>query len=356
MPLPRFAAVCLVLLCACDPTATRLTPKKLEFTFAAHTRSFDREGNLLLTGFNKPFIVRMNRTTQDFQDFSQGLPSDTGPNGEIFADTAGNLSAGGWYRGAADTQWVKLTAPPNSTRPGPNLGLPLTARVFTLDGTGVVYAVMNDRTLNEELYDLYRLQPPAGAWEKLTNGIAGVNLDASGFKATLDGTVFINNQVWVPGTTDLKPLLKCPTLRIDQTCEAGLQVFAHPRRKEVWLVALPNPGLSSGKVFKVPAGATYPLDFDALTKVELAGNQWRALRMSSDGTLHVGVTQDVTLDYPPYAAQEATYYALTDVARPEGRLLYSAGQVVSDTHEVYKASAQLVGGTWSADPVYVWKF
>lgn len=343
-------------LLACDPTATRLTPKRLDFTYATATRSFDAKGNLVLTGFNAPFVVRMNREKQEFQDFSQGLPTDKGPSGEIFADTAGNLAAGGWYRGVADEAWVAVTEPPVSTKPGAGQGQRLTARIYTFDAEGTIFAIMRESADVGELFELYRLPSPKGAWERVAGGASGVNLDASTFKTRLDGTVFLGNQVWAKGRSEFTPLVKCPTSRIDQTCEGGLLVLTHPRRNETYLAKEPSPGASAGKLFRVPAQATFPVEYDALQEIALSAPRWKVNRVSSDGALHVAALVSVTLDYPPYMADEATYYAVTDTARAEARVLYVRGQVVGDHRDIYLASAQLSGGTFSGDPVYVYQY
>lgn len=338
---------------ACDPTANRLTAKRLEFSFATHTRSFDHQGNLVLTGFNAPTMVRMNRQKLEFQDFSQGLPMNEFPQGEVLADAAGNLAAGGWYRGAGDSQWARVTSPPVSTRPGPTMGMPLVATAHTFSGAGFVFALMRD---GSDVFELYRMQPPTGAWERVASVTA--NVDAATFKARLDGTVFVGDKVLAPGATALASIVKCPTLRIDQICERGLMVFTHPRRNETYLVALSMPGFSQAKLFRVAEGATFPIDYDALTQVEMPNGTWRPVRLSSDGVLHVATVTKVTLEVPPYEADEATLHAVdASGAKPEARLLwYNNLPVVGDHRDVYQASAQLVGGSWSADPVYVWTF
>lgn len=344
--------VLLVVAAACDPTANRLTAKRLEFTYATHTRSFDHEGNLVLTGFNTPTMVRMNRAKLEFQDFSQGLPPNDWPRGEVFADAAGNLAAGGWYRGANDARWASLTAPPTSTRPGPTLGMPLTPAVHTFSGAGFVYAVMRD---GSDVFELYRMQPPAGAWERLA---LATNVESAVFKARLDGTVFVGAMVWRQGATELVSLVKCPTLRIDQICERGLTVFTHPRRNDTYLVASAMPGVSQAKLFRLPSDATFPIDYDALAQVEMPTGSWRPVRLSSDGVLHVATIAKVTLEVPPYEADEATLHGVdASGVRPEARLLwYNNLPIVGDHRDVYQSSAQLVGGSWSGDPVYVWTF
>lgn len=351
---PRLSLVSLlVLAAACDPTANRLEAKRLEFSFATHTRSFDHQGNLVLTGFNAPVMVRMNREKLEFQDFSQGLPMNEFPQGEVIADSAGNLAAGGWYRGASDTQWARITAPPVSTRPGPTQGQPLTASAHTFSGAGFVFAVMRD---GSDVFELYRMQPPAGAWERVTSVAATV--DASTFKARLDGTVFVGDKVLAPGATELVKTVKCPTLRIDQTCDRGLTVFTHPRRNETYLVALAMPGLSQAKLFRLAADAKFPVDYDALTQVEMPNGTWRPVRLSSDGVLHVATLTKVSLEVPPYEADEATLHGV-DATGPkaEARLLwYNNLPIVGDHRDIYQASAQLAGSLWVADPVYVWKF
>ena len=349
-------SVSTALMFSCDPTATRLSPKRLEFSFAASMASFDKEGNLLLTGFKATDLVRMNRQKLEFQDFSQGLSGADTPNGEILADDKGNLAVGGWYRAAGDSSWSRLPAPPLSTRSGPNLGLPLTGLIYTFTGSGSVFAVLRDRDDAKTYHELWRVQPPAGVWEKVAGGVDESNLESYTFMARSDGTVFIKNQVWVPGTTELKTVIKCPTLRIDQICEGGLEVITHPRRNETYLMKEPVPGFTAGKLYRLPADAKFPFEFDSLKLIELKGNQWRRMRVSADGVFHLAMLQDVQLDYPPYVAKEATYYAVTDVARAEAKLLYSHGQMVGDNRDIYQASAQLVGGQWVADPVYVTSF
>lgn len=336
---------------ACDPTANRLTPKRLEFTYATHTRSFDHQGNLVLTGFNAPTMVRMNREKLEFQDFSQGLPMNDWPRGEVIADAAGNLAAGGWYRAAGDSKWATITPPPSSTRPT-TMGLPLTAIAHTFSGAGFVFAVMRD---GGDLFELYRMQPPSGAWERLA---VATNVESAVFKARLDGAVFVGASVWTPGASELVSVVKCPTLRIDQVCERGLTVFTHPRRNDTYLVALSMPGISQAKLFRLPTDAKFPVDYDALTQVEMPNGTWRPVRLSSDGVLHVATISKVSLDVPPFEADEAILHGVdASGVRPEARLLwYNNLPIVGDHRDIYQTSAQLAGSLWVADPVYVSTF
>jgi hypothetical protein len=331
-----------LLVVGCDPTATRLSPTRLEFLFAAHTRSFDLQGNLLLTGYGTPRLVRLDRQKLEFQDFSQGLPEGISPSGELLADAQGNLAAGGWYRGASDAQWTKLPE------------LPSLARVFTFHGAGTVSAVVS----GAQGLELHRLEPPAGAWALVGSLPDIADLESSTFKARQDGTLFIGQYAWVPGAAAAVPLLACPTVRIDQACEGGFEVFTHPRRNDTYLVSQPFPGVKTGKLFRVPEGASFPLDYDALKAIDFPAGRWTPVRVSSDGVLHVAWLQTVSLDYPPYEADEATLYAVdAGGVRAEARLLWSASRpVVGDHRDLYQASAQLAGSVWVPDPVYVWKF
>lgn len=347
----------------CDPLAARLQARQLALSYAATgPMTFDTAGNLILTSQNEPHVVRLDRKTEQLEDISQGFPRDLAAV-PIVADGNNTLYAGGHFRRSADTAWRQLPVAPVITTEGRNKGKPYTLRHSTVDPAGTVTAIMDDYV--DGFHDLAgppqrvvcRLAPDASSWS-----LSGTVSESASLVARADGTVFFSHgMVLSPEANELKPIVRCPTDRLEPGCPAKPSVVVHHKSNETLLVTIaPIDGQST--LFRVPPGATFPVDFDALQPIPLSRSAWEQNRMTSDGVLHIVMKQAVTLDYPPYSATEGVIHALDPGAgelRRVARMLWpESGQVlIGEFRDIYKASAQLQsGGIWFADPVYKWLY
>lgn len=320
----------LFLVCAaCDGGSVVAKRTKLDFTIAGNAAGLTAAEDLLINNVapGAPRLVKLDHKTFTFQDVGQGLPDNSVASPILVADDGSWWSSAGYSRAAGASTWEPIALPLN-----------LAIRGFEPDGTPWGF----DGT------KVFRRASDKTTWVPILTPAS-----PAGPVAVIKGGAIVPNPAltFVPsdGSTPAA-LFSCPTDRIEQSCQNAQVLFSNSRRSEVYVGNIGSPG-TTGHLYRIAAGATYPVPFAQMKDVTPKGTgRWRHLRMGDDGRVYVHITNidgtSVVLHLEPNG----------DAFIQDSDFPTSEGIFLATPSRAYQTSFQVVGNGPTADPVYVYEY
>ena len=324
--------------CGGGDSVERTALTQLPISYAAVGGGIDCDNNPL---FSSPApqdghqVVRLNGETLLLHDLSEGVPLGTYLSG-IVCNEDGRLLASSSCstNGCSATGMYEKLDAASSWQP---LGLPDGANGIYgswagLDGTA--WLLVNVPTAQGADFTFFS-KTAAGPWQKvLSNG--SYNVESPQVSKTHD-IIFgsrLDNKIHGKRRNQaeaVSPLFRCPTDYIDQDCTSLTNnvittdaIVTSPYSDDIYVV-LRSP-TDRSKLLRLPADGPFPIDYKRITPIEVLPGRWDRLGFDRDGRVYIHFASDVTLDYPPYAAEESVIAHL----EPGGTKWHIDGRVLEN--------------------------